>query len=451
MTDIENMRSLEHGSEFVGESPASARQETNFAPLPPDAMIIVPVRNFVLFPGMVMPVSIGRPKSTAAAQQAVREQRQVGILKQRDPSVADPTAIEMHRMGTVANVVRYITGPDGTNHLVCQGEQRFQVLEFLGGWPFLAARVLRIPESQSRTPEIEARFLHLRGQALEALELMPQAPQELSAAIQTIDTPGALADLAVAYMDVKPEEKQEILETIDVAARIEKVSRLLAQRIEVLRLAAEIGKQTKAALDERQREVLLREQMAAIQKQLGEGEEGKDAEMAELEKAITEAGMPKEVEEAARKELRRLKRMPESAAEYGMVRTYLDWLIELPWKLSEESAYRHPAGAPHPGRGPLRPRKVKRRIIEYSRRAQTCAARQGTNLVLRRPAWCRQDLARPINRARDESEICAREPRRSSRRGGNTWSSPHLYRRAARQHYPEHPKSRLAQLCHDAG
>ena len=365
MADIENMRSLEHGSESVGESPATARQETNFLPLPPDAMIIVPVRNFVLFPGMVMPVSIGRPKSIAAAQQAVREQRQVGILKQRDPNVADPTAIDMHRMGTVANVVRYITGPDGTNHLVCQGEQRFQVLEFLGGWPFLVARVLRIQESLSRTPEIEARFLHLRGQALEALELMPQAPQELSAAIQSIDSPGALADLAVAYMDVKPEEKQEILETIDVAARMEKVSRLLAQRIEVLRLSAEIGKQTKAALDERQREVLLREQMAAIQKQLGEGEEGKAAEMAELEKAITDAGMPKEVEEAARKELRRLQRMPESAAEYGMVRTYLDWLIELPWKLPEESPIdivqaRRILDEDHYGL-----EKVKRRIVEF--------------------------------------------------------------------------------------
>ena len=365
MADIENMRSLEHGSESVGESPATARQETNFLPLPPDAMIIVPVRNFVLFPGMVMPVSIGRPKSIAAAQQAVREQRQVGILKQRDPNVADPTAIDMHRMGTVANVVRYITGPDGTNHLVCQGEQRFQVLEFLGGWPFLLARVLRIQESLSRTPEIEARFLHLRGQALEALELMPQAPQELSAAIQSIDSPGALADLAVAYMDVKPEEKQEILETIDVAARMEKVSRLLAQRIEVLRLSAEIGKQTKAALDERQREVLLREQMAAIQKQLGEGEEGKAAEMAELEKAITDAGMPKEVEEAARKELRRLQRMPESAAEYGMVRTYLDWLIELPWKLPEESPIdivqaRGILDEDHYGL-----EKVKRRIVEF--------------------------------------------------------------------------------------
>ena len=341
------------------------RQENHFPPLPADAMIIVPVRNFVLFPGMVMPVSVGRAKSIAAAQQAVREQRPVGILKQRDPDVADPTAIDMHRMGTVANVVRYVTGADGTNHLICQGEQRFQVLEFLSGWPFMVARVLRIPESTTRTPEIEARFLHLRGQALESIELLPQAPAELAAAIQGLDNPGALADLAVSYMDVKPEEKQEILETVDVAARMEKVSRLLAQRIEVLRLSAEIGKQTKAALDERQREVLLREQMAAIQKQLGEGEEGKAEELAELEKKIAEAGMPKEVEDQAKKELRRLQRMPEAQAEYGMVRTYLDWLIELPWKLPEEQPIdiveaRRILDADHYGLD-----KIKRRIVEF--------------------------------------------------------------------------------------
>jgi ATP-dependent Lon protease len=194
---------------------------------------------------------------------------------------------------------------------------------------------------------------------------MPQAPRELAGAIQAIESPGALADLVMAYMDVKPDEKQEVLETIDLSARIEKVSRLLAQRIEVLRLSAEIGKQTKAALDERQREVLLREQMAAIQKQLGEGEEGKVAEMAELDKAISGAGMPKEVEEAARKELRRLQRMPESAAEYGMVRTYLDWLIELPWKLPEEQAIdiqeaRRILDQDHYGL-----EKGKRRIVEY--------------------------------------------------------------------------------------
>ena len=289
-------------------------------PLPPDALIIIPVRNIVLFPGHVVPITIGRPGSVAAAQQALRDQRQVGILMQRSPEVADPAPIDMHRFGSVANIVRYITGPDGANHLICQGDQRFQILEFLTGWPFLVARVLRIPEPEPRSPEIEARFLHLKGQATEALQLLPQAPEELLAAIQTVTSPSALADLTTAYMDLKPEEKQEILETIDIAARMEKVSRMLAHRIEVLRLSQEIGRQTKAALDERQREVLLREQMAAIQRQLGEGEGAKAEEMAELSEAIAKANMPKEVEDQARKELRRLQRMPEAAAEYGMVR-----------------------------------------------------------------------------------------------------------------------------------
>jgi ATP-dependent Lon protease len=358
------MRALEKEPAPSASGPEQARNEKSLPPVPPDAMIIVPVRNFVLFPGMVMPVTIGRRSSIAAGEQAVREQRPVGILKQRDPDVNEPTGLDMHRIGTVANVVRYITAGDG-NHLICQGEQRFQVVEFLTGWPFLVARVIRIPEPETKSPEVEARLVNLRGQALEALELLPQAPKELMAAIQGIDAPGALADLAASYMDVKPDEKQEVLETIDIAARMDKVSRLLAHRIEVLRLSAEIGQQTKAALDERQREVLLREQMAAIQKQLGEGEEGKAAELAEIDKKIAEAGMPKEVEDEARKELRRLQRMPEAAAEYGMVRTYLDWLIELPWQLPEEKTInieeaRRILDEDHYGLD-----KIKRRIVEY--------------------------------------------------------------------------------------
>ena len=365
MAESEIMRSLEQVAPAGASEPEKARQEAELPALPPDAMIIVPVRSFVLFPGMVMPITIGRPRSIVAAQQAVREQRQVGILMQREAALADPSPVDMHRMGTVANIVRYVTGPDGSQHLACQGDQRFQVLEFLSGWPFFVARVLRIPESTSRSPEIEARMMHLRGQAVEALELLPQAPQELIAAIQGIDSPSGLADLATAYMDIKAEEKQEILETIDVAARMDKVSRVLAQRIEVLRLSAEIGKQTKASLNERQREVLLREQMAAIQKQLGEGEEGKAAELAEVEQAIAKAGMPKDVGDQARKELRRLQRMPDSAAEYGMARTYLDWLIELPWSLPEETPIdiaeaRRILDEDHYGLD-----KIKRRIVEY--------------------------------------------------------------------------------------
>jgi ATP-dependent Lon protease len=348
-----------------GAQETKAQGAAAMPPLPPDALIIVPVRNIVLFPGLVLPITLGRPKSIAAAQQAVRDQRQVGILLQRDAEVADPTPLDMHRMGTLANIVRYVTGPDGSHHLICQGEQRFQIVEYLSGWPFFVARVLQIPEPDAKTPEIEARFVNLKAQTLEAIQLLPQAPPDLLAAIQSIDGPSALADLAIAYMDVKPEEKQEILETVDIAARMDKVSRLLAHRIEVLRLSQEIGRQTKAALDERQREVLLREQMAAIQRQLGEGEEGKAAEMAELDKAITNAGMPKEVEDQARRELRRLQRMPEAAGEYGMVRTYLDWLIELPWALPQEKPIdivdaRRILDEDHYDLD-----KIKRRIIEY--------------------------------------------------------------------------------------
>jgi ATP-dependent Lon protease len=354
----------------VAEQQMSAKEgpavgSTVLPALPPDALIIVPVRNTVLFPGLVLPITLGRPKSITAAQQAVRDQRQVGILLQRAAEVEDPTAIDMHRMGTLANVVRYITTPDGSHHLVCQGEQRFQIVEYLSGWPFLVARVLRIPEPETRTSEIEARFVNLKAQAVEAVELLPQAPAELVAAIQSIEAAPALADLSTAYMDIKPEEKQEILETVDITARMDKVSRLLAHRIEVLRLSQEIARQTKAKLDERQREVLLREQMAAIQQQLGEGEEGKAAEMAELDKAISNAGMPKEVEDQARKELRRLQRMPEAAGEYGMVRTYLDWLIELPWKLREEKPIDIAEARRILDEDHYDLEKIKRRIIEF--------------------------------------------------------------------------------------
>jgi ATP-dependent Lon protease len=348
-----------------GPDATADRAASPLPPLPPDALIIVPVRGTVLFPGIMLPITIGRSRSIAAAQQAVRDQRPVGILMQRDPELADPAPIDMHRMGTVANVARYITGPDGTHHLVCQGEQRFQIVEFLSGWPFFVARVLRIPETLTQTSEIEARMLNLREQAVEAVSLLPQAPPELLAAVQGTASPGALADLMTTYMDVTPEEKQEILETIDIAARMEKVARLLAHRIEVMRLSREIGRQTKAALDERQREVLLREQMAAIQRQLGEGDEAKTAEIAELGEAIAKAAMPKEVEEQARKELRRLQRMPEAAAEYGMVRSYLDWLIELPWGLPEDKPIdlqeaRRILDQDHFGL-----EKIKRRIIEF--------------------------------------------------------------------------------------
>ena len=342
----------------VGVTPDQA------TPIPADALIIVPVRNTVLFPGVVIPITIGRPKSIAAAQQAVREQRPIGILLQRDVDLSDPGPDDLHRVGTMANIVRYITGSDDGHHLVCQGVQRIRVLDYLPGTPFPVARVLHIPEPTTSSPEIEARFLNLQRQAIEAAELLPQAPQELIAVLQGTTSPSTLADLATSYMDIKPQEKQEILETVDLALRMEKVSRHLAERIEVLRLSREIGQQTRATFDERQREAILREQMATIQRQLGEGD-GKSQEVAELNEAIAKAKMPPEAESQARKEVRRYERMPEAAAEAGMVRSYLDWLIELPWSLPEEKPIdiaeaRRILDEDHYGL-----EKIKIRIIEY--------------------------------------------------------------------------------------
>ncbi|MFN3515327.1 MAG: endopeptidase La [Phenylobacterium sp.] len=300
--------------------------------LPDDTVVVVPVSN-VIFPGVVFPIVLDRPSAVAAAQQALREQHPLVLVLQQDVQAPDPGPQSLHRMGTLANVLRYVTGPDGAPHVACQGVERFEIDEWVEGFPFLVARGRRIPEPEAEGAAIEARFLHLRSQALEALQLLPQSPPgELVAAVEGASSPAALADLVAAYLDLQPPEKQQILETIDLEARLDKVSAFLAQRLEVLRLTSEIAQRTRQSLGERQRETLLREQMAAIQRELGEGER---EELFELEAAIENADMPEEVVQQARKELRRLARTQEAAAEYGMVRTYLEWLVELPWGVPE--------------------------------------------------------------------------------------------------------------------
>jgi ATP-dependent Lon protease len=333
-------------------------------PLPADALIVVPVRNTVLFPEIVFPITLGRATTIAAAQQAVREQRQIVIVLQRDPEKDDPGPDDLYRVGTVANIVRYVTSPEGGHHLICQGVQRFRVTDFVEGYPFLLARGLHLAEPTSTAPEVEARFNVLQEQVREVLDLLPRVPPELRQTVEATSAPGMLADLAITYLDATPAEKQDILETSDLVPRLDKVSKLLAHRLEVLRLSAEIGSKTKASLDTRQREVLLREQMAAIQRELGDEGSNKQ-DLADLEKAIAEAKMPPDVEAAAKKELRRLQRTPEAAAEYGMIRSYLDTLLELPWappapKDIDIAEARRILDADHYGL-----EKIKQRIIEY--------------------------------------------------------------------------------------
>ncbi|WP_298423165.1 endopeptidase La [Rhodoblastus sp.] len=350
--------------ETVQASPQSSL-ETGVEPAAgPEELIIIPVRDVVLLPGTVTPITIGREVSVAAAQQAVREERQVGILMQRDPKLDEPTAIDLHRMGAVANILRYISAPDGTHHIVLQGEQRFRVIDFVKERPYIVARVQRFSDPETLTPAIEARFRFLQQQAVEAFGLMPQAPRELAESVQSIPYPGVLADVVAAYLDIGGDARQELLETLDIPARIDKVTKLLSERLEVLRLTHEIGQQTKAAFDERQREAILREQMAAIQRQLGEGDTRVE-ESREISEKIAAAKMPKEVDELARKELARYQRMPEGAAEAGPLRTYLDWLTELPWALPDPKPIdiaeaRRILDADHFGLP-----KIKQRIVEY--------------------------------------------------------------------------------------
>ena len=330
---------------------------------------------------------------------------------QRDGEVLEPSGTDMHRVGTVANIVRYVTAPDGGHHVIVQGIERVRIVDFAEERPLLVANVQRIPEASMDGPEIEARTMLLRQQAIEALELLPQVPGELVAAMQNAQSASALTDL----------HRQPIWTSRRSRSRkSSRPSRPAAPDGQgfATSVAADRGPpaepgnrpaSTKAVFDERQREAVLREQMAAIQRQLGEGD-GKSAEVAELNEAITKAQMPPEVEAQMRKELRRYERMPEQAGEAGMLRNYLDTMVELPWALPEEKPIniadaRRILEEDHFGL-----EKIKQRIIEYLAVRETRAARQGADPVLRRTARRRQNIAWPIHCESDAAPLCAGQP-----------------------------------------
>jgi ATP-dependent Lon protease len=331
--------------------------------IPEDVLIILPVRDTVLFPGVVLPIALTGKRALAAAQEAVRTQRRVGLVLQSEAG-DEPAPDQLHRVGTVASIVRFVTAADGTHHLIAQGEQRFTVLDYVSLEPFLVARIEPHREPAVHDREVEARGLTLRERAIEASQLLPQAPGELVNAIRAIESVPTLADIVTSFMDLKSTEKQEILATFDLKARLDRVLALLNRRIEVLKVSRQIDERTREAFDERQKEAVLRERLHQIQKELGEG--GRNgAEAEDLKKAIADAKMPPEAEEQALRELARLERMPEGAAEYSMTRNYLDWLIAMPWsKIDPEQLDIERARAildeDHYGL-----EKVKRRILEF--------------------------------------------------------------------------------------
>ena len=347
-------------------APDTSSTLADVGPIPADAIVVLPVRNMVMFPGIVVPIAIGRERSVAAAQYAAKMELPIGILMQHNPEAQTPEAADLSSIGTMASILRYVTTPDGTHHIICQGQQRFHVIGFVQGYPFMVAKIERLTEvSGVGDQEIEARMLQLKERAAQVLQLLPQVSDEMVTAVRHIETPGILADLVAGYLDIKASEKQELLEEIDLRKRLDRLLALVTHRIEVIRISREIEESTRANLDKREREFLLREQMKAIQKELGEDSPGNSAEMADLRKQIDEAQMPHEVHRQAEKELRRLERMSDVSAEYSMVRTYLDWLAELPWKSPEPDVIDvvqagQVLDADHFGLA-----KVKERVLEY--------------------------------------------------------------------------------------
>jgi ATP-dependent Lon protease len=331
-----------------------------------ESLILIPMRDVVLFPGMAIPITIGREQSLAAAQEAVKSGRKIGLVLQKQATTDKPEGQHLHSMGTIANIVRYVTTSSGTHHLVVQGEERFRVLDFVQDQPYLEAHVEIIPEAEDDDSDIKARMRHLQEKAIETVQLLPQAPPEVVNAIQSMEYAGALADLVSNFLDISPQEKQAILETTALRERLDKVAEHVRHQLEVLKLTREIDQQTQQSMDARQREFMLRERLKAIKKELGEDDDDSNqTEIDELKQAIADANMSDEAAEQARKELKRLQKMPESSGEYSMIRTYLDWLTSLPWNaLATENIdiakAREVLDEDHYGL-----EKIKKRILEY--------------------------------------------------------------------------------------
>ena len=332
--------------------------------VPAGALVIIPLRNRVLYPSMMMPLMARSAVRRQVIEEAVRQQIPIGFVTHRDPNVETPDAKDLYTVGTAADVLRMFTLPDGQRQVLVQGRRRFEIAEFIETEPIMIARVTMVEEKVPQTKQFEARILHLRQEAARALSLFPEPMNELRAMVERIEDPLSLIDIIASTLDLPIAEKQEILAILDPETRAQRVAEKLARQIELLELSKKIGAETKDSMDKSQRQYFLREQLKAIQKELGE-EDGKGIEVEDLRRKLYDAKMPPEVEKEALKELARLERMPEQAAEYSLMRTYFDWLVELPWSVTTKEEIDLPKArevldADHYGL-----EKVKKRIIEF--------------------------------------------------------------------------------------
>ena len=303
----------------------------------PEELPILPLRGLVVYPQTAVPLLVGQPRSVRLVDDVVAGDRLVGLVASHDPELEEPGPDQIHRVGTLAAVHRLFRAPDGTIRLLVQGLARIRIEEYTAEQPYLKARVTAIPETVEEGIEIEALKRSIGDQFRRLGELVSSISGELLSGTLSIDDPLQLAYTIATYMRMSLEDAQELLEIDSTAAKLRKLVGILSKELEVLELGRKIQADAQSEIEKVQREFFLREQLKAIQRELGEADE-QQVEIEEFRKRIEEAGMPEEAEKEARRELDRLSKLPTAAAEYGVIRTYLDWLTSLPWnKVTEDN------------------------------------------------------------------------------------------------------------------
>jgi ATP-dependent Lon protease len=331
----------------------------------PRELPVLPIRDMVVFPGTVVPLSVGREKSKRLIDAVLGSDKLLVTCTQRRADIDDPGLDDIYRIGTACTVLKLLRMPDGTNSLLVHGLVRVGIVDWAANEPYWRAVVN--PHEDEESPaslEVDALAYSARQTAQQVIELSPNVPDEARLVLDNIDKPGPLADYLAANLSLGVAQKQELLETFDIAERLRKVNAILNNQLEILQLSQKIQSDVRHQIDESQREYYLQQQLKAIQKELGEAD-GRTVELADLHKRIEQADMPEPVLKEAQREFGRLERIPSGSPENGVIRDYLDWLCQLPWKKeTQDNLDLHRAQevleADHYGL-----EKVKRRILEY--------------------------------------------------------------------------------------
>ncbi len=330
----------------------------------PDRIPILPLRGTVLYPELILPIMVGRKRSVKLIDDAMEKDRIIGVVTQKRSETEDPKESELYKIGVGALILRMIREMDGSQRVIVQGLSRIRIEQYAQKDPYYVAQVEVIDESSAQGVEVDALMMNLKNLFSKAVDLAPYLTNEMGQMVSNIKSPGILADLIASNLNIPTAEKQNILDTLNVTDRLNKVHVLLNKEVQVLELGNKIQSQVKEDIDKTQREYYLREQLKAIKKELGEMDEH-TAEIKELQDRIAKASMPEEALKAAQKELDRLAKIPPASAEYTVARTYLDWLIDLPWAFSTHDNLDIKNAKKILDEDHYNLEKVKKRILEY--------------------------------------------------------------------------------------